>query len=332
MKKIIFLVALSFLFWPGEKVLAKIQLVNTEIDNTAVFESVSVELLLQGNLAGRRFVELKDGYETGTKQVGVYPSKLDTEYRLSVEGSWQYKVLEDSNASWQDLSDQIFLEKILLRVKDDSNDSDNTHAIMNTDDFTVYKDGKFKVYLPEDKVIMKKVFASPKNNNLHLLTAFYQVDSQVKDFKVELSYKEESSTSKSLYYYQDKTWHIIKSYNDFPEKIVSADIIDQDGPITLAIFEDFTAKDGIASYYDQSWYKNFGYANGDFAASRDYPKGTKLKVSRLLSGESIIVEVNDYGPELSTGRIIDLDIEAFKKLGSLRAGLIHVRVEPYDQN
>ena len=87
--------------------------------------------------------------------------------------------------------------------------------------------------------------------------------------------------------------------------------------------------DEILELGHASWYK---YKNCLCAANPDYPKGTKLKVTRLLSDASIIVEVNDYGPELSTGRIIDLDISAFEQLGSTSAGLIYVKVEPYDSN
>lgn len=85
--------------------------------------------------------------------------------------------------------------------------------------------------------------------------------------------------------------------------------------------ESLTVKNGIASWY--------AYKKCLCAASRDFKKGTRLKVSRLSTGKSIEVVVNDYGPQLWTGRIIDLDKVAFQALGaSLGAGLMPVRVEP----
>jgi rare lipoprotein A (peptidoglycan hydrolase) len=76
-----------------------------------------------------------------------------------------------------------------------------------------------------------------------------------------------------------------------------------------------------------SWYK---YKNCDCAASPDYPKGTRLKVTNLDNNKSLIVKVNDWGPERDKHpeRVIDLDKTAFKKLGSLSRGILkNVRVE-----
>ncbi len=77
-----------------------------------------------------------------------------------------------------------------------------------------------------------------------------------------------------------------------------------------------------------SWYK---YKRCNCAASPDFPKGTKLLVRRVDKPEkSIIVRVNDFGPERDKfpDRAIDLDAVAFKALASLRAGVIEVTVEP----
>ncbi len=78
---------------------------------------------------------------------------------------------------------------------------------------------------------------------------------------------------------------------------------------------------GIASWY----YSPFGEMS---AASRDYPKGTRLRVTSQTTGTSIVVTVHDYGPQ-TPNRIIDLSFEAFSALGvSPWAGLTHVSVEP----
>ncbi len=94
----------------------------------------------------------------------------------------------------------------------------------------------------------------------------------------------------------------------------------------IAILEDVDIMtDGVAS-----WYK---YKGCDCAASPDYPKGTKLKVTNTDNDKSVIVTINDWGPDRSVfpDRVIDLDAVAFKKIGSTRSGLIKVKVEPLDQ-
>ncbi|MFH0814632.1 MAG: septal ring lytic transglycosylase RlpA family protein [Candidatus Falkowbacteria bacterium] len=85
--------------------------------------------------------------------------------------------------------------------------------------------------------------------------------------------------------------------------------------------------DKIMEFGAASWYK---YKNCDCAASPDYPKGTKLKVTNLENGKSVIVKINDWGPERDKhpDRVIDLDKTAFKKLGYLSRGILKmVKVE-----
>ncbi|MBI5655097.1 RlpA-like double-psi beta-barrel domain-containing protein [Candidatus Uhrbacteria bacterium] len=82
---------------------------------------------------------------------------------------------------------------------------------------------------------------------------------------------------------------------------------------------------------EATWYK---YKAGMFAASPDFPKGTKLRVAVKGKPEnSIIITVNDYGPDrrLFPSRVIDLDSVAFKKLSPLSAGKLQVTVEPLDK-
>ncbi len=62
-------------------------------------------------------------------------------------------------------------------------------------------------------------------------------------------------------------------------------------------------------------------------ASRNYHAGTKLKVINLDNDRSTITTVGGWGPQESTGRIIDLNINTFSAIASLGAGVIRVRVE-----
>lgn len=67
----------------------------------------------------------------------------------------------------------------------------------------------------------------------------------------------------------------------------------------------------------------------DTCAVRNYPRGTKLKVSYNKNNinASVVCRVNDYGPEEWTGRDIDLSSYAFAKLAPLKWGLIMVTIE-----
>jgi len=67
----------------------------------------------------------------------------------------------------------------------------------------------------------------------------------------------------------------------------------------------------------------------DTCASRDYVRGTILSVRATESGKIITCRVNDYGPELGTGRAIDLSSHAFKQLADLKIGLINVTIKQY---
>ncbi|MBD3300237.1 MAG: DUF348 domain-containing protein [Candidatus Moranbacteria bacterium] len=76
-----------------------------------------------------------------------------------------------------------------------------------------------------------------------------------------------------------------------------------------------------------SWY---AYTGKMACASLKHPKGTWLKVTNVENGKSVNVIVNDSGPYVE-GRIIDLDKEAFKKIGNLGQGVIEVKVEKIKQ-
>ena len=73
-----------------------------------------------------------------------------------------------------------------------------------------------------------------------------------------------------------------------------------------------------------SWY---AYTGTMACASVKFPKGTWLRVTSRASGKRIFVQVNDYGPDPGTGKVIDLDAVAFKQLAPLGAGVIEVKVE-----
>lgn len=61
-------------------------------------------------------------------------------------------------------------------------------------------------------------------------------------------------------------------------------------------------------------------------AHKMHPLGTRLKVTRLDNGRSVIVRVNDKGPYIK-GRIVDLSYAAAKQLDILKLGEVEVKVE-----
>ncbi len=152
-----------------------------------------------------------------------------------------------------------------------------------------------------------------------------------KPFIVSIKYDDnglenKTENRKKIFYYDGvkKEWVSLPSTIMPEDKLVRA--IVQLPYAKLAIFE----SDKVLSIGSASWYK---YKGCNCVASPDYAKGTKLKVTNLYNDKSIIVEVNDYGPDrnIFSERVVDLDIEAFTKIAKKGAGVIDVKVEPLDE-
>jgi rare lipoprotein A len=62
------------------------------------------------------------------------------------------------------------------------------------------------------------------------------------------------------------------------------------------------------------------------AAHRSLPFGTRVRVTNLKNGRSVIVRINNRGP-YAKGRIIDLSEAAAEKLDMIEAGVVPVRLE-----
>lgn len=63
------------------------------------------------------------------------------------------------------------------------------------------------------------------------------------------------------------------------------------------------------------------------AAHRSLPFGTKLKLTNLQNGRSVVVRVNDRGPFVR-GRMLDVSRGAASALGFVGQGTARLRVEP----
>jgi rare lipoprotein A len=62
------------------------------------------------------------------------------------------------------------------------------------------------------------------------------------------------------------------------------------------------------------------------AAHRTLPFGTRVEVTNLSNGESVIVTINDRGPFGSEERIIDLSRAAAEEIDMIEAGVVDVTV------
>lgn len=111
---------------------------------------------------------------------------------------------------------------------------------------------------------------------------------------------------------------------------------------STGVMTDYPNK-GTASYYTARSCKEEGtsgvwtasgerYNENDLTcATRDRSLfGKYIKVTNLENGNSILVQVNDFGPNkklFRSGRIIDLSKGAFSKLDSLKKGIIKVSIK-----
>jgi rare lipoprotein A len=83
---------------------------------------------------------------------------------------------------------------------------------------------------------------------------------------------------------------------------------------------------GIASYYKSGKQSANGERfnpNGLTAAHRTLPFGTKVRVTNLRNGKSVVVRINDRGPFIR-GRVIDLSLGAANFVGMTKSGVAKV--------
>jgi rare lipoprotein A (peptidoglycan hydrolase) len=90
--------------------------------------------------------------------------------------------------------------------------------------------------------------------------------------------------------------------------------------------------EGSASFYGEELAGNPTASGERFdpqkltAAHRTLPLGSRVRVTNLRNGESVIVRINDRGP-FHGNRIIDISKEAARRIGMLQRGTARVRIE-----
>lgn len=89
---------------------------------------------------------------------------------------------------------------------------------------------------------------------------------------------------------------------------------------------------GVASFYADKYHNKITYSgevydmNGISAAHPTYPMGTVIRITRISSGKSIVLTINDKMPQRDD-RIIDLSLGAARELEMVQDGLAEVKVE-----
>ncbi len=92
-------------------------------------------------------------------------------------------------------------------------------------------------------------------------------------------------------------------------------------------------EEGLASYYGRR-FQGRRTASGQrydaeafTCAHRSLPFGTRLRITDLESGRSVVVTVNDRGPAVR-GRVVDVSLAAARALDLVKRGVTRVRLEP----
>ena len=88
---------------------------------------------------------------------------------------------------------------------------------------------------------------------------------------------------------------------------------------------------GVASWYGQAHHGRRTASGETFdmhrltAAHRTLPFGTRLRVTNVDNGRSVVVRVNDRGPHVA-GRILDVSHAGAKALGMTGTGVTRVEI------
>lgn len=197
--------------------------------------------------------------------------------------------------------------------------------------FSAFND-EFQIGFPKGRFVKPTVITLskiPETNTipqgLTMIGQMYQIDIPADAFangKYYISIKSSGSAAYKQVYFFDKNqgWRPLETNENFGKGIISTGATFPF--LRFAVFED--SKKLIKG--NASWYK---YKNGLFAASPDFPVGTKLRVINLDNKKFVDVTVNDYGPDRSVhpDRAIDLDAVAFKRLTPLGEGTMKVAIE-----
>ena len=104
------------------------------------------------------------------------------------------------------------------------------------------------------------------------------------------------------------------------------------GILIMVLCMSFNAIVYTASYYGKEHHGKKTASGQKFnmydmtAAHKSLPFGTKVKVTNIKNGKSVIVRINDRGP-FSKSRELDLSYSAFQQISSISSGLVKITYE-----
>lgn len=199
-------------------------------------------------------------------------------------------------------------------------------------------DGRLKVILgpqvlaQETAVDLKKVEAQDIPWRLELSSDVFQYEFSNKGaldakklFLIQLSTTSATPYLKQIFMYDAvlRTWRPLSPVSGPDSTSVRASISLPSAHVAVFSYPDILATG------DASWY---AHKKGDFAASPDFPAGSRLRVHNTENGKYVDVTINDFGPDRSRfpRRVVDLEKRAFSKIASLGDGIISVRIEPLE--
>ncbi|VEP14043.1 hypothetical protein H1P_2340003 [Hyella patelloides LEGE 07179] len=135
---------------------------------------------------------------------------------------------------------------------------------------------------------------------------------------------------------QDRSSTITSNEVDVDRSSNNSDFLNADRSFSWSNEQTFQiaqqAYQGKASWYGPKFHGRLT-ANGEVynsnsltAAHRYLPFGTKVRVTNLINGRSVIVRINDRGPFIK-GRIIDVSAGAARTLNMIHSGVANVQIE-----
>jgi rare lipoprotein A len=89
------------------------------------------------------------------------------------------------------------------------------------------------------------------------------------------------------------------------------------------------SSDGVASFYNEDEWTASGERFNTHAMTAAHPTlpfGTRLRVTNVTNGRSVVVRINDRGPYVR-GRVVDLSEAAAENLGMVERGIVKVKLD-----
>jgi peptidoglycan lytic transglycosylase len=86
---------------------------------------------------------------------------------------------------------------------------------------------------------------------------------------------------------------------------------------------------GVASFYNEDEWTASGERFNTHAMTAAHPTlpfGTRLRVTNVTNGRSVVVRINDRGPYVP-GRVVDLSESAAESLGMVERGVVKVKLD-----